>query len=388
MRPILSTPRKKEKGQILVSLALLFVSLLIVVGLAVNLGYMYVSYKRQSHIVDAATQSVTALPQKNAPIPDYKQTAREFLALNSVSNETVVNAQIDRASLPDRRDNPELFFDPPREHELGVVTISGNTGVSGAIVTVTYYPGGSTTSDDSGYYSFNVPQHWSGLVTPSKVGYIFTPAIRAYSNVLNNQGEQNYSATARTPDNIAVYRRVTGGAYWLNYNFSTASYTDYLSIGDGGTSDTCHPVSMDFDGDGLDEPTHLCGGGWHFFESNGAFVKSIFAYMQPGDLPVPGDYNGDGTEDMAVYRRTTGGAYWLFYDFATASFTNYLSIGDGDSSDACYPTAMDFDADGISEPTHLCGGGWHFFETNGSFVKSISVYMQVGDQPVPGKYGN
>jgi hypothetical protein len=92
------------------------------------------------------------------------------------------------------------------------------------------------------------------------------------------------------------------------------------------------PDRHDFDGDGADELTHLCGGGWHFFKPDGTYVKSVFAYMQPGDLPVPGDYSSDGKDEVAVYRRITGGVYWLNYDFATASFTDHMFIGDGSTN--------------------------------------------------------
>jgi hypothetical protein len=74
-------------------------------------------------------------------------------------------------------------------------TIAGNTGVPGA--TLTYSNGGiqTITSDSAGYYSFTVPTNWSGTVTPSKVGYIFNPNKKSYSNVYSNQTNENYAAS-------------------------------------------------------------------------------------------------------------------------------------------------------------------------------------------------
>ncbi len=40
-------------------------------------------------------------------------------------------------------------------------------------------------------------------------------------------------------------------------------------------------------------------------------------FGEPGDIPVPGDYNGDGTTDVAVWRPGTPGR--LFIDGVAGS---------------------------------------------------------------------
>ena len=73
-------------------------------------------------------------------------------------------------------------------------TISGNTGEAG--VTLSYRNGVTATSDGSGNYVITVPYGWSGMVTPYKSDYTFTPINRSYSNVQSNQTSQNYTAQA------------------------------------------------------------------------------------------------------------------------------------------------------------------------------------------------
>ena len=73
-------------------------------------------------------------------------------------------------------------------------TISGNAGVSGAILS--YTEGGidkTVTADGTGDYSFTVPRNWSGTVIPQKSGYTFLPADRLYSNVAFDQTNQDYT---------------------------------------------------------------------------------------------------------------------------------------------------------------------------------------------------
>ncbi|MGD0613111.1 MAG: hypothetical protein ABSB41_16555, partial [Anaerolineales bacterium] len=74
-------------------------------------------------------------------------------------------------------------------------TISGNAGVAG--VNLSYTDGFAKTamSDSSGNYSFTVSYNWSGMVTPSKLGYVFSPSNHTYSNVMADQTTQNYNAT-------------------------------------------------------------------------------------------------------------------------------------------------------------------------------------------------
>ena len=77
---------------------------------------------------------------------------------------------------------------------LQTFTISGNTGTAGVTLRYTNGTPQSVLSDGSGNYSFTVPYNWSGTVTPSKTGYIFSPANRTYNSVIANQTAQNYTA--------------------------------------------------------------------------------------------------------------------------------------------------------------------------------------------------
>jgi hypothetical protein len=73
-------------------------------------------------------------------------------------------------------------------------TITGNAGVGGALLSYTDITPKTATADITGVYTFQVSYGWSGTVTPSLMGYYFTPVSRPYTNVLANQTAQDYTA--------------------------------------------------------------------------------------------------------------------------------------------------------------------------------------------------
>jgi hypothetical protein len=73
--------------------------------------------------------------------------------------------------------------------------INGNVGLPN--VTLRYQLGGITRTELSGLngdYEFFVPENWSGTVTPTLTGYVFSPLSKTYTNVTALQADQDYTA--------------------------------------------------------------------------------------------------------------------------------------------------------------------------------------------------
>ena len=110
---------------------------------------------------------------------------------------------------------------------------------------------------------------------------------------------------------IAVYRPGSPSSWFFRTTAGgPVSQVQWGTLGD-------FPVPGDFNGDGSNDFVVQRNGGsgqgifWRFF-SGGAI--DVVAFGLPNDLVVPGDYDGDAKTDLAVVRRVTGGSlewYWI-----------------------------------------------------------------------------
>ncbi|MDD2942456.1 MAG: FG-GAP-like repeat-containing protein [bacterium] len=73
--------------------------------------------------------------------------------------------------------------------------------------------------------------------------------------------------------------------------------------------------------------------------------QRILQWGEAGDFPVPGDYNGDGLDDLVVYRPGDG-SWWISFSGEQTSAITF-SLGEGGRD---VPLAADFNGDGAVEP--------------------------------------
>ena len=151
------------------------------------------------------------------------------------------------------------------------------------------------------------------------------------------------------------------------------------------------PVTGDWDGNGIDSIGVFRPSQGKFYLSNSnsggsPAVNYIFSFGQNGDIPVAGDWNGDGRDTIGVFRPSEGKFY--LRDTLTAGVATYV-ISFGVNGDR--PIAGDWNGDGFDSPgVHRNASS--FFLTNAVCVTCIAGvnYAQAfgiaGDLPVVGDW--
>jgi hypothetical protein len=137
------------------------------------------------------------------------------------------------------------------------------------------------------------------------------------------------------------------------------------------------PVAGDWVGNGVHTAGVVRGNQWLLRNRNSAGPPDIsFTFGQPGDVPVVGDWDGSGRDGIGVVR----GTRWLLRNTATPGPPDHeFDFG----SATGIPVVGDWNGNGVDSPGRFEGGVWT--ATFGLGTQSIDVQFTfgvAGDTPV------
>ncbi|MBF0559789.1 MAG: DUF2012 domain-containing protein, partial [Nitrospirae bacterium] len=210
----------------------------------------------------------------------------------------------------------------------GTVSTSSSAAISGVTVSLSGTQTGTTTTNSSGNFSFSSLSNGSYTLTPSLTGYTFSPTSKTVTVSSANLTGQNFTGTATSTTGKTSKIGAYGSGAWLLDYQGTGTWA-----GCGAPSDTTKDECFS-------------GFGW-----------------ESDDMPVVGDWNGDGRSKIGVYRSSTG-AWYLDYS-GTGSWIGCGAPTDP-TKDACYyfgwsgatPVVGDWNGDGRSKIGAYGNGTW------------------------------
>jgi hypothetical protein len=265
-----------------------------------------------------------------------------------------------------------------------ILSISGDVGVGGATLSYTDGTLKTVTSQGDGSYSLSVSSNWSGTVTPTHPCYSFNPLNRPYSNVTSNQTVQNYTPTFNNAPvcavTVGVFRPGSGLLYLKNSN--TTGFADVaINYGLGGD----YPVVGDWDGDGTATIGVYRNGYFYLRNSNTiGFAEIVFPFGNPGDQPVAGDWDNDGVDTIGVYRPSSATFYLRNSNSEGNPDLSFVLGNPGDVGIAGDWNNNGFDTTGVFRPS---SGIIFLKNTNSTGIADIELnYGLPGDRPVMGDW--
>ncbi len=163
------------------------------------------------------------------------------------------------------------------------------------------------------------------------------------------------------------------------WHFNVDPITRVFNWGSGALGDV--PAPGDFDGDGITDYSvyRNSTGIWYIFRSSDSSWMT-YQFGLTGDIPVPNDYDGGGTTDIAVFRPADGN--WYIWLSETQQFHALHFGANGDK-----PVPADYDGDGktdiaVYRPSE---GNWYYLKSSDGNFAVIKWGIET-DIPVPADY--
>jgi hypothetical protein len=292
---------------------------------------------------------------------------------------------------------PAADFDGDRRADMWRYELFGAQGVwrvrASSAVTDSSYPWGSAGD-------IPVPADYDGdgradlaMFRPSTgVWYILKSSTNYSWSASNGSGYMAYSwgGSGDIPvpadydgdgrADLAVYRPSTGAWFILksttNYSWNGTGY-GYVAYQWGLSGDV--PVPADYDGDRRPDLAVFrpSTGVWYILKSTRNYLwqqeggYTAYQWGTVGDISVPGDYDGDGRADLAVFRPST--RVW-YIKKSTVNYSGYMTYAWGTSGDI--PVPADFDGDGRSDIAvwRATGSLRFFLASSSSFTSAVTSY--------------
>ena len=204
------------------------------------------------------------------------------------------------------------------------------------------------------------------------------------NSALFTKTENDFDGDGKT--DLSVFRP-SNGTWYLNRSTSGLTATQWGLGGD-------KPAAADYDGDGKTDLAVFRDNGFgnqnlsYFFilrSSTNTFQQEQFG--RTGDVPLPGDFDGDGKADVAVYRNgaASGAQSFFFYRPSSAAAVDFRTLYWGTNGDV--PVRGDFDGDGkadaaVFRPSNAL---WYVQQSsNGQML--IQSWGTASDKRVPADY--